>query len=145
MLIACRAPSGPRLLPNVERLLDSFFADDRPMSAFAAAPTLFPAVNVLEDAENFFIEAELPGYRRKEIEISALGDELTIRGRPAQTQAQGAFLRRERMAPEFERTIRLPLPFDADNIRAELSAGVLTVTLPKTPAAKPRRIEVRSA
>ena len=105
----------------------------------------FPAVNVWEDDQNVYAEAELPGLKMQDLEILACGSELTIRGeRKNGVSGEATYHRRERGTGSFVRVLRLPVPVDAEKIEAALKAGVLTVTLPKAEAARPRRIEVKS-
>ena len=65
--------------------------------------------------------------------------------RPDLEEEGVTYHRRERPTGTFTRVVQLPAEVDADRVQAELSDGVLRVTLPKVPAAKPRRIEVAIA
>lgn len=131
--------------------MDRLFADfERDLFAPAAGEALgagaFPALNVWEDDENLYAEAELPGLRMEDLEVSVHGRELTLRGLLREAEEAGAsYLRRERPVGEFVRVLELPFPVDADRVKAVLSDGVLTLTLPKAPEARRRRIEVRRA
>jgi HSP20 family protein len=105
----------------------------------------FPAVNVWEDDENLFVEAEVPGLKAEHLDITVVGDELTIKGqRPEEPQADGAFHRRERGVGSFTRVVRLTSEVNADKVQAALNDGVLLLTLPKAETAKPRKIQVRT-
>jgi len=109
----------------------------------------FPALNVWEDADNVFVEAELRGVAMENIEINVVGSELSIKGsRQAQKTTTGngnvTYHRQERAAGEFSRFLTLPEAIDADKVEAVLKNGVLTVKLPKAEAAKPRRIQVNA-
>jgi HSP20 family protein len=109
-----------------------------------AAPT-FPAVNVWQSDNEVFAEAEVPGVKAEELDISVVGNELTIKGTRQQvTDEKAAYHRRERGAGAFARVVRLPMDVDAEKVQASLRDGVLTLTLPKAEAAKPRRINVAS-
>jgi len=111
----------------------------------ARAVRAFPAVNVWEEGEQLFAEAELPGAKKEELEISVTGDELTIRGRRGANVAEGtSFHRRERGVGEFSRTLRLPYDVDAEQVEATLRDGVLLLKLPKTASARPRKIQVQT-
>jgi HSP20 family protein len=103
-----------------------------------------PALNVWEDEDKFIAEAELPGLRNEDIEISVMGGTLTLKGeRKAAAPAGGVWHRRERVFGPFVRVVELGRPVDPEGVVASFQHGVLTVTLPKAAAAKPRRIEVR--
>ncbi|MHB1034498.1 MAG: Hsp20/alpha crystallin family protein [Pirellulales bacterium] len=105
----------------------------------------FPAVNLWEEGDNLFAEAEVPGLRTEDLEISVVGNELTIKGERPEIEQEGvSYHRRERGVGPFTRVLRLPIDVDADRIEAALRNGVLLVTLPKAERAKPRKIEVKT-
>lgn len=103
----------------------------------------FPALNLWEDGQNFYAEAEVPGLTMEDIEVTVVGNELTLRGERKETE-RTSYHRRERGVGVFQRVVPLPAPIDADKVEAKLSHGVLTITLPKAEAARPRKIEVKS-
>ena len=103
-------------------------------------------VNVWETSEAICAELELPGVKSDRVEISVIGDELTIKvERPDVEQEGVTYHRRERSVGAFTRVLRLPVDVDADRVEAELRQGVLTVTLPKAEAVRPRKIQITSA
>lgn len=103
----------------------------------------FPAVNLWEDEKHLYAEAEVPGLTMNDIEVSVLGNELTVRGERKGAECEGvSFHRRERGLGAFGRVLHLPFDVDADRVHAELRDGVLTVTLPKAPSVLPRKIKV---
>jgi HSP20 family protein len=105
---------------------------------------VFPALNVWEVGDNLYAEAELPGVKQEELEISVAGGELTIKGqREFKSDDRATFHRRERAMGEFTRVLRLPVEVDSERVEASLKDGVLLITLPKHEAAKPRKIEVK--
>jgi HSP20 family protein len=105
----------------------------------------YPALNVWEDDDKFHAEAELPGFKNEDIEISVMGGTLTLRGeRKPEAPAAGVWHRRERVFAPFTRVVELGRAVDPEKVQASFKNGVLTVTLPKAAAAKPRKIEVRS-
>jgi HSP20 family protein len=109
------------------------------------AATGFPAVNVWEDRDNFYAEAEIPGLAEEDLEVFTIGDELTIRGKREPMAGKGmTYVRHERGTGEFERVITLPADVDADKVEAKLHAGVLTIIMPKAEEAKPRKIAVNA-
>ena len=108
-----------------------------------AQARVFPALNVWEQADELFVEAELPGLKADDLDISVEGDVLTIKGQRGEATVQGAtFHRRERGVGAFSRVLRLPVPVDANRVQASFRDGVLLVTLPKAEEAKPRKIKV---
>ena len=105
-----------------------------------------PPLDLRQDEENLYLEAELPGLAREDLEITVSGeDELTVRGERKPPEHEGAaWHRRERDFGAFERTVALPCPVDAEKVSATMRHGVLTVTLPKAAAARPRKIDVKA-
>ena len=106
----------------------------------------FPAFNIWENAESYYVEAECPGYGIEDLELTVVQNQLTVSGeRKDPDLPEGtAFHRRERRRGRFNRMITLPTELDADKVHASLKEGVLTIQLPKAETAKPRRIQVQS-
>ncbi len=133
-------PSFGRLHREFNELFDAFASNGA-----VASPAFGPAMNLWEDGGNYVIEADVPGFRMTDIEVSMLGDEVTIKGtRKAATPENATLLRRERRDGEFERTFTLPKAVTSDKVEATLNDGVLRVRLPLKPEAQPRRIEVKA-
>jgi HSP20 family protein len=110
------------------------------------AARAFPAINVVEDADNFHVEAELPGFSIEDLDISLTDNQLTISGeRTFSVPAGSEVLRRERPTGKFTRVLRVAADLDAQRVSAKLKDGILTVTLPKAEAVKPRKISVTPA
>ncbi len=130
-----------RIFEHMDRLFG-------PAGAGTPAPApAFPPLSVWEDDNSLYVEAELPGLRADEIEVAlAEGDQLTVAGvrRPCGPEG-GTWLRQECWHGRFSRTVTLPTIVDADGVEARYEAGVLTLTLPKSEAVKPKRIAVRAA
>jgi HSP20 family protein len=105
----------------------------------------FPAVDVWASEDGAVVTAELPGIEPDQLDISVVGDTVTLSGsRTAQAPAEGdQWLRRERGHGSFERKIRLPFQVEADAVEARFESGVLTVKLPIAGSEKPRRIEIQ--
>jgi len=103
-----------------------------------------PALDLYEDKDNLYVKAELPGMKKEEIDLSLHEGTLSISGeRKGESKHQdGEVYRAERFFGRFQRTVSLPAPVAVDKIQAQYKDGVLTVTLPKTEEAKPKRIEV---
>ncbi len=115
----------------------------RPGLAWRTA-RVFPAINLTEDAENYYVRAELPGIKADAIEIQAVGRNLTISGeRNIASEGENVrYHRREREAGKFSRVISLPGDINAEKVNAQLVNGLLTVTIAKADAAKPKQITV---
>jgi len=107
---------------------------------------LYPAINVWEDESSVHAEAELPGLLQDQIEVYVNeGNLLTVQGeRRLGEGPNGTWHRRERGFGKFSRTVTLPADVDAEKVEARLENGVLHITLPKSAAALPRKIAVKS-
>ena len=108
---------------------------------------VFPLMNITEDKDNYFVRAELPGLNANDLEISVTGDTLSISGErkvPVEDE-KARYHRREREAGKFSRIVSLPAQIDAAKVEARCTDGVLTVTLPKAEAAKPKQIAVKAS
>ncbi|MFN2495005.1 MAG: Hsp20/alpha crystallin family protein [Pseudonocardiaceae bacterium] len=105
------------------------------------AQALRPLADVSETEEHYVVELDVPGVKREDITIEAVGNELTISGE-FREEKTGWLRSRTRRTGRFEHRTVLPRDVDAEKIAAELAEGVLTVTVPKTETAKPRRIEI---
>ncbi len=103
-----------------------------------------PAVDIYETENDLVLKADLPDIEQKLIDVRVENQTLTIAGeRKFETQDSGkGFHRIERAYGTFVRSFAVPNSFDTDKIGAEYKNGVLTVTLPKKEAAKPRQIKV---
>ena len=105
----------------------------------------FPALNIWEDDERFYVEAEMPGLTMDDIGVHILGNDLTINGeRQETTDEKYTYHRQERGTGTFARSIVLPTEVDPDKVEAVLNNGVLTITLPKAATVKARKITVQS-
>ena len=108
---------------------------------------VFPLINLTEDADRFYLRAELPGIQPDDLEISATANSIAISGerRIAQENEGARYHRREREAGKFNRVVNIPDPVDSDKIEAECRNGVLTVTIPKSEKSKPRQISIKAS
>lgn len=110
-----------------------------------ATAGVFPAVNVTQDRNNYYIRAELPGVKAQDLEISAVSRTLTLTGKRNDQGISGvSHHRKERPDGEFNRSIDLPGNFDNDKVEAKLVHGLLTVVLPKPEQMKARQITVKT-
>ena len=105
-----------------------------------------PRANITETPADFVVQIEMPGVNRQGLEITFENGELTLVGhRATAALANGMELvYRESRPVEFRRVFEVDSSIDAGRISAGLDQGLLTLTLPKAEAAKPRRIEINS-
>ena len=103
-----------------------------------------PRASINENASGYVVQVELPGVNRQGLEITFENGELTLLGhRQSSTAPAGAELvYRESRPVDFRRGFELDQSIDAAHISAGLDQGLLTLTLPKAEAAKPRKIEI---
>lgn len=106
--------------------------------------TVIPRYDVQETADAFVITAYLPGVDRSALETSVDGENLTVFGRRTWTPpAEWAAVYRESQAADFRLVLELDRRVNRDAVKAELTQGVLKLTLPKAESVKPRRIEIK--
>ncbi len=126
----------------LDRLSEGVFGEQSLSRSLSSG--VFPAINLTQDTDNFYVRAELPGMNADQLGIEVVGRNLTIAGERKIGQDENVrYHRREREAGSFSRIIDLPGDFDAEKVEAAMVNGILTVTLPKAGAAKPRQISVR--
>jgi len=108
-----------------------------------------PAVDILETEKNYVLEAELPGFSEKDVNVHVDKHVLKISSmceveKEVKEEKEGPnYLIRERSCTSFERSFALPEGIDEDNIEGEFKNGVLTVTIPKLPTKEPKKIDVK--
>jgi HSP20 family protein len=103
-----------------------------------------PSVDIFEENDNLVLEAELPGMKRDDFELSIENNVITLKGeRKFEKKSEGEnYHRVERSYGSFTRSFTLPQTVTAEGAKAEFNDGVLRVTLPKREETKARRIEV---
>lgn len=137
--------SGAFAMPSLRRMFD--FAPARRIDrtfTFTA-----PAIDVTENGKAYKVTAELPGMEPANVEVTVSGDMLVIKGAKHQEKEEKDenYYLSERSFGSFQRSFSLPGGVDRDKIGAEMSKGVLTVTLPKTAEAQKqqKKIDVKAA
>jgi HSP20 family protein len=139
-------PTFQRLRDEMDRLLWNFYRPGEAAQGAMVSTQGSPPVNVWEQNDTLYVEAELPGVKSENLDISVVNNELTIKGqRPDEKEAETAYHRRERGLGAFVRVLRLPMEVDSAQVKATLTDGVLLIALPKTEAAKPRKIQVKAS
>lgn len=141
-------PWGPfRELEEVERRFGDIFEQSL-LPAWRRLPLekkgWIPAIDVFEKEDKFVVKAELPGMKEDDIDVSVVGDTLTIKGEK-KTEAEvkeDEYYRCERSYGSFFRSVALPSHVDAKKIEASYEEGVLEITLPKVPEVQPKKVLV---
>ena len=130
------------LRTKMDRIFDDF---DR---SFAYGPALTitsnsPRTNLLENGDNFEVQAEVPGIAKEDLNIKIQGNYLEISGKRSVDAPEGYKTHRnERGANTFSRSFTLPDDIDAEKVEATLKDGILYLILPKSEAAKPKQITI---
>ncbi|GJM44358.1 MAG: molecular chaperone Hsp20 [Gemmatimonadota bacterium] len=137
----------PAPAPAFDHSLDRLFRDvfDGFAPQTEAATERGIQLNASESDEAYHVDAELPGFAEKDVEVTVIGKELRIEARQEENseKIEGKVLRRERLSGTASRTLRFPLEIEASEVTARFENGVLNVTLPKAKAVLPRKIQIQ--
>lgn len=101
-----------------------------------------PMATVLENADGYTLQVEMPGVNKEGLEMWVENNELTIVGRRSMPAIQGTIIHRESRRENFRRAFELDPSIDAEKINAKIDQGVVTLNLPKAEQVKPRKIAV---
>ncbi|MEM7792152.1 MAG: Hsp20/alpha crystallin family protein [Verrucomicrobiota bacterium] len=116
---------------------------NRAESESGSAPVRRPNYRVSESDESFNLSVDLPGIERDALDISVEEDVLKIHGASNSVLPEGSrFLSRELPVGDYQLDLRLNVPINENKIEAGLEDGVLKLSLPKSEAVKPRKIEI---
>lgn len=127
---------------EVNRLFDNFFG--RPAPAARGERVWAPLVDMYETKDDLVLMAEVPGVREKDVTVSITGDLLSIKGERhfGEELKEPSVLHLERVYGKFERLVQLPMPVQADKVKATYREGVLEIRLPKAEEVKPKQIKI---
>jgi HSP20 family protein len=141
-----RRPRTPSVWDEMERIQREM---NRVLSSrqrgIQSAPG-FPAVNIWTGEDGAILTAEIPGVVPDELDISVVGDTLTLQGERKRPDIgeNATYHRQERGYGRFSRTVQLPFPIGVDRVEARVERGVLKMELPRAEADRPKRISVRN-
>lgn len=126
---------------NFYNLIDNFFDNSFP-SQFAMKDMSFK-VDIKEDDDNYLVEADLPGFKKDEVELHVENGRLSIKASKNENNEEkddeGRYLHRERKTSTMLRTMQFD-GIDEDNLKAKLDEGVLRITLPKASEDEKRKM-----
>jgi len=107
----------------------------------------YPLLNVWASDDGLMVEADMPGVDPAEVDVSVMGDQLTITGKVNPTpHAENVVVhRQERPHGEFSRSLKLPFRVENDKVSAQFKNGILRIQLPRSEEEKPRKITVQAA
>lgn len=128
---------------EIDNLLHEFFGG--PVHTGPLAGEWLPPADITETEDKVFIKAELPGIEEKDIELTLLGNVLTIRGEKKQQKDQKDenHYFGDRYYGSFRRTFQLPADLDAESAKAIFDRGVLKISIPKLEKSKSKKIEIK--
>jgi HSP20 family protein len=123
---------------NWDRIFDNFFED-------SDYDVRTPVVDVKEDEEKYLMEIELPGLTEKDVEVKVENGVLNVSSKKERTEEEKkeGYIRKERRLFSFSRSFTLPENVHVEKINATFKNGLLDITVPKAPEAKPKMIEVK--
>jgi HSP20 family protein len=131
-----------KTLDEMDRIFDEV---NRPLGLRSVPRGTFPAINMYDEGESTVMVAEIPGVNPDTLDLTVLGDTVTLKGkREDEYKDADRHYRRERVSGEFTRTLTLPDPVDPNSVKAKYHNGVLKVTLSKAEAAKAKKIKIKS-
>jgi HSP20 family protein len=128
---------------RLEGLFERLFDDDIFGFGFRADEAAVP-ISLWHDDDHIYVEADLPGMTDEDVEVTVHKGVLFIRGE-RKPEPGRQYVYNGRTWGRFERAINLPDEVNAEGVQAELSRGVLRLTLPKSPETKPRKITLKTS
>ena len=139
-----RIPSTWREMNRLQQDMNRLFEEYSPIR-LRPAPT-YPAMNAWSSEAGMNITAEVPGVQPEDIDVSVVGDTLTLSGarKPDELKEGARYHRQERGYGSFNRSLQLPFQVNIKKVEASFKNGVLTVSLPRAEEDKPRKISVKS-
>jgi len=131
-----------RMQQEMNQMFSEAFSSGRP----TYAPN-HPAINVWTSENGAVVTAELPGVNPEDIDISIVGQTLTISGsrKPEDLGEEVKLHRQERGFGDFSRSFELPFLVDDAKVEAMFEKGVLQISLPRAEADKPKKVTVKTA
>jgi HSP20 family protein len=128
------------LLDEVEAMAREMFDSEKPLFSTG----LLHSLDVYREKDDLVVKAELPGIKKKELDISLEDDMLTIKAEKKQEEVtdDADHYISERRFGQYSRTIKLPFPVDAEKISTTFKNGLLEMRLPKAEEARPKHIDI---
>ena len=136
-------PRPVSLLDNMDRMVQTIFDND----FYPATPSRnwVPAVDIKEGDTSFILTADIPGLTKNDIDLLVENKRLKISGKREYNNKDGnvEYHYQERTHGSFQRSFKLPISVDEENISATFKSGILTVVLPKTEKAQPKQKTIK--
>lgn len=138
--VVARRPAMMNTMDEFDRMFSNFW--DSPVRS-----SKVPSVDVREEEDAYILEAELPGYEEKDVQVSVEKHVLKISSNHEENKEEKKpeYLLRERSVSSFERRFSLPEQVNEQEITGEFKNGILTLNIPKSPETKPKKIDIKLA
>lgn len=132
---------------EMDDVMRRFFATETEATEGNGVTSWAPLADLVENEKEFVVKVDLPGVDPKDMDIAIRDGVLTIKGakREEREEKKENYHRKGRFDGSFERDIALPSGVDENKISATASINVITITVPKTPAAQPKKIPLKAA
>lgn len=128
----------------MDRLFEDSFVSPMSWRTIGNGEAVTPPLDVHETEDHLVVTASLPGIRPDDVEITMVGQTLTLRGefKADEHVQREQYLYRERRYGTFNRTLQLPVRVEGDKAEATFNDGILTLRIPKAEEVKPRQIRI---
>ena len=135
-----------REMMTLREAMDQLFDDAFTRPRSASGVSIIPVVDLYQTDDEVVVKANLPGLKADDVQISVTSDVLTLRGefKLESEQKEATYSILERRAGTFERSMMRPTDVQTEKAKADFADGVLTITLPKAEAVKPKTITVKA-
>ncbi len=141
--IVTRRPNSISIFDDFDKFFESFWKD----VPSDATRVRYPSVDIREEKDKFVLEADMPGYNEKDVNVNVENHVLTIESEAQDNrEAKGEnYLVNERRLCSFRRSFNLPEGVSEDKIKGEFKNGVLVLDIPKSPEKQPKKIAIKIA
>ena len=136
-------PRPVSLLNNMDKMVQTIFEND--FYTATENNNWVPAVDIKENDTSFILTADIPGLTKTDIDLFVENRTLKISGKRQYNNTDGnvEYHYQERTHGSFQRSFKLPISVDEENISATFKSGILTVSLPKTEESKPKQRTIK--
>ena len=134
-------------MDRMREMMGQWFADSslaQPFSEFISEYKSQPFLNMFTEGDNLVVEAEIPGFDKKDIQVNVCGDILSIQAERTEEkeETKEGYFMRERRQGSMSRSIRLPMEVETDKIKALSRDGVLRVEMPMTEPSRQKAVTI---
>jgi len=132
-------------MEELRRRMDSVFNEYDAPTYQSQYESTWPTVNLYDNGESLIVYAAVPGLKERDLNVNVQDDVVTITGERQSMAPEGYTVhRQERPSIKFTRSFHIPVKVDFNKTVATLKDGILTMMLPKSPEAQPKRITIKA-